>query len=299
MRNHFRDWTLVVATAAVVTILSLAVRPTAGQPQAYRAARLEGTAYPNLTGIWQALNTANYDLQHHAARPALALRPGPLGPVPMTEVLALGAVGGVPAGVGVVEGNEIPYQPWAAAQRKENSENWLTRDPEIKCYLPGVPRATYLPYPFQIIQSTNKIMIVYEFASATRTIHMDDVGPSPVDTWMGQSVGRWEGDTLVVDVTSFNGQTWFDRAGNFHSDALHVVERYTPLSAHHLMYEVTIEDPKVFTRPWKIRMPLYRRMESNLQLSEYKCVEFVEELMYGHLRKVPLPRRLTAIPVIQ
>ena len=110
---------------------------------------------------------------------------------------------------------------------------------------------------------------------------------SPIDTWMGHSRGRWEGETLVVDVTSFNGQTWFDRAGNFHSDALHVVERYTAISPDALMYEVTIEDPKVFTRPWKMSMPLYRRLEKNIQLLEFKCVEFVEELMYGHLRKKP------------
>ena len=100
---------------------------------------------------------------------------------------------------------------------------------------------------------------------------------------MGWSRGRWEGDTLVVDVTDFNDQTWFDRAGNFHSDALHVVERYTAVSPYHLMYEVTIEDPKVFTRPWKMRMPLYRRFENDKQILEYKCVEFVEEQMYGHL----------------
>jgi len=159
----------------------------------------------------------------------------------------------------------------------------LTRDPEIKCYLPGVPRATYMPYPFQILQSTNKILIAYEFAGATRTIHMEDAGSSPSDTWMGWSRGHWEGDTLVVDVTSFNDQTWFDRAGNFHSEALHVIERYTPVSPYHLMYEATIEDPKVFTRPWKISLPLYRRYEKDAAVLEYKCVEFVEELLYGQL----------------
>jgi len=140
-----------------------------------------------------------------------------------------------------------------AARKKENAENWLTRDPEIKCYLPGVPRATYLPYPFQILESTNKILIAYEFAGATRTIHMDDVGSSPADTWMGWSRGHWEGDTLVVDVTSFNDQTWFDRAGNFHSEALHVVERYTRIDYNTINYEATLEDPKALTRPWTIQ----------------------------------------------
>ena len=149
--------------------------------------------------------------------------------------------------------------------------------------MPGVPRATYMPYPFQILQGTSKILIAYEFAGATRTIHMDEVADSPSPSWMGWSRGRWEGDTLVVDVTDFNEETWFDRAGNFHSDALHVVERYTPVGPHHLMYEATIEDPKVFTRPWKMRMPLYRRFEPDTQVLEYKCVEFVEQLMYGEL----------------
>ena len=164
---------------------------------------------------------------------------------------------------------------------QENAEHWLERDPEVKCFLPGVPRATYMPYPFQIFQGTDKILIAYEYAGASRTIHMDDVGNSPSPTWMGWSRGRWEGETLVVDVTGFNGQAWFDRAGNFHSDGLHVVERYTPLSPGHLMYEATIDDPNVFTEPWEIRMPLYRRLEADKQLLEYECVEFVEQLMYG------------------
>jgi hypothetical protein len=155
--------------------------------------------------------------------------------------------------------------------------------------MPGVPRATYLPYPFQVIQGTDKIMIVYGFAEANRTIHMDreNPEPAPIDSWMGRSHGRWEGDTLVVDVAGFNGQAWFDRAGNFASDTLHVVERYTPIGPNALMYEATIEDPNVFTRPWKMSMPLYRRLEENAQVLEFKCVEFSEELLYGDLRKQP------------
>jgi hypothetical protein len=227
--------------------------------------------HPNLSGIWQALNTANWDIQQHAAQP---------GPV-----VALGAVGAVPPGLGIVNGNELPYLPAAAAKKKENFENRLTSDPEIKCSMPGVPRATYMPYPFQIIQTPKYVLMAYEYAAATRTIFMDKGPPSPADSWMGHSVGNWEGDTLVVDVTAQNDESWFDRAGNFHSDALHVVERYTPLTADALTYEATIEDPKVFSRPWKISMPLYRRLEKNAQLMEFKCVEFVEELMYGHLRK--------------
>ena len=171
------------------------------------------------------------------------------------------------------------------AKKKENAANWLTLDPEIKCYMPGIPRATYMPYPFQIVQTPTHILMAYEFASASRTIYMNSKDESPGRHLDGLVARQWEGDTLVVDVTSFNDQTWFDRAGNFHSEALHVVERYTPVSRDVLQYEATIEDPKVFTRPWKMSMPLYRRVEKNAQLLEYKCVEFVEELMYGHLRK--------------
>jgi hypothetical protein len=243
---------------------------------------------PDLNGIWQALNTANYDLQAHTARPAMAVRPGPVGPVPAAPVVALGAVGAVPAGLGVVEGDEIPYQPWAAAKKKENQANWITLDPEIKCYLPGVPRATYMPYPFQIFQSNTAMFIAYEYAGAVRNVYLKDPGPPPLDAWMGQSVGRWDRDTFVIDVTGFNDQSWFDRSGNFHSEALHVVERYTLIDRDHIQYEATIEDPKVFTRPWKISMPLYRHVNRNARLQQFKCVEFVEELMYGHLRKTPL-----------
>jgi hypothetical protein len=294
MRTGLRRALIAVAAVAVVAALWTQVPPASSQSEAYQAPRTSD-GVPDLNGIWQALNTANYDIQSHPARPALAVLPAPpragapgldrAAPIelPALPVRALGAAGGVPAGEGVVEGNEIPYQPWAAAKKKENAEHWLERDPEIKCFMPGVPRATYMPYPFQILQGTDKILIAYEFAGTTRTIHMDEVGNSPTSTWMGWSRGRWEGETLVVDVTDFNDQTWFDRAGNFHSDALHVVERYTPVSPYHLMYEVTIEDPKVFTRPWKMRMPLYRRLEENKQILEYKCVEFVEQLMYGHL----------------
>jgi hypothetical protein len=152
--------------------------------------------------------------------------------------------------------------------------------------MPGVPRATYMPYPFQIVQgSNNTILISYEFTSATRIVRMNWTQESPADAWMGWSRGRWEGDTLVVDVTGLREETWLDRAGDFHSDKLHVVERYTPMSPYHMQYEATLDDPKVYTRPWKISFPLYRRMEKNLQLLEFKCVPFTEELLYGRFRK--------------
>ena len=287
-------WVAVVIASALAGAALWAHLPQSKAAAAYQAPRT-ADGVPDLSGVWQAVNTANFDIQAHPARPALAIIPAiprtatpglvraTHADLPAPSVRALGAVGGVPAGAGVVEGNEIPYQPWALARKKENADHWLERDPEIKCFMPGVPRATYMPYPFQILQGSTKILIAYEFAGATRTIPLDTVGDSPSPTWMGWSRGRWEGETLVVEVTDFNEDTWFDRAGNFHSDALRVVERYTRAGPDHLEYEATIEDPKVFTRPWKIRMPLYRRQEPDAQILEYKCVEFVEQLMYGQL----------------
>jgi hypothetical protein len=255
-----------------IALLALLLPILASGQTAYRAPRT-ADGKPNLNGIWQALNTADWDLQGHAAAK---------GPVP-----SLGAVFAVTPGLGVVEGDEIPYLPAAAAKKKENQANWVKLDPEVKCYLPGVPRATYLPYPFQIVQSQKNIMMSYEYAGAVRVIHMEAPTKAPADSWMGWSNGHWEGETLVVDVTSLNEDTWFDHAGNFHSDALHVVERYTPRSADTLNYEATIEDSKTFSRPWKISMPLYRHVEKNARLLEYKCPEFAEEIMYGPLRKKP------------
>jgi hypothetical protein len=287
MRNRFTHITIAAAAAAVAAA-ALAGGPLWGQPARPQIPRTKD-GKPDLNGIWQVLNTANYDLQAHTARAGMAVRPGPTGqPVPAAPLVPLGTVVSVPAGVGVVDGDEIPYQPWAAEKKKENQENWLTRDPEIKCYLPGVPRATYLPFPFQIFQSHSAMFIAYEYAGAVRNIYLKDPGPPPLDSWMGQSVGRWEGDAFVVHVTGFNDQTWLDRSGNFHSEALTVVERYTMTGPNHIDYEATLEDPKVFTRPWKIRMPLYRHVNRDARLQQFKCVEFVEELMYGHLRKTPL-----------
>ncbi len=270
--------------SAILTIACAAL-----SAQTYRAPRTDG-GHPDLNGIWQALNEANYDLEAHVARPAMALRLGPYGPVPAAPVLALGAVGAVPPGMGVVEGGTIPYLPAALAKRKENQEHWLTEDPEIKCYLPGVPRATYMPYPFQIFENAGTVFIAYEYAGAVRNIYMKDPGPAPVDSWMGQSVGHWEGETLVVDVTSLADSSWLDRSGNYHSDQLHVVERYTRTSPDVISYEATLEDKEVYSRPWKIKMPLYRRQEAGVQIMDFKCAEFVEELIYGRFRKKPLDK---------
>jgi len=229
-------------SAVAITVLA---RPAAGQ-----ALPRAADGKPDLSGIWQALNTANWNILAHAAD------------------------GDMPAGLGVVEGDEIPYQPWAAAQQKENFANRAAADPESKCFLPGVPRATYMPYPFQIFQTPAHIAITYEYVHAVRRVFMTGPHPGGIEWFMGDSRGRWEGDTLVVDVTQFTDQTWLDRSGNFHSAALHVVERYRPIDANHINYEATIDDPKVFTRPWKMSMVLYRRLDAGMRILENECYAF-------------------------
>lgn len=286
MRRRVSRW-IAGLTLAAVTAPALAATAAGGD---YVAPRAPGGKHPDLNGIWQVLNTANYDIERHAARHSLQLRDGPHGPLPAVDVLKLGAVGAVPPGLGVVEGGPLPYTPEGLEKKRENAANWIDRDPEVKCYLPGVPRATYMPQPFQIQQSADALLIMYQYANAVREVYMEDVGEAPVDSWMGQSVGRWEGDTLVVEVTGLNDQTWFDRAGNHHSDRMTVTERYTPMGPNHLHYEATIDDPVTFTRPWKMSMPLYRRMEPGARLLDFRCVEFVEELLYGEWRRQPLPR---------
>jgi hypothetical protein len=262
------------STAAAELIAAwLLLGATAAAAQIPRAAN----GKPDLSGIWQALGTAHWDLEDHA----------PQAPA----IHQMGAVGAVPGGRGFVQGGAIPYQPWAAEKKQLNFANRLAEDPEIKCYMPGVPRATYLPFPLQIVQTQRDIFIAYEFANADRKINMGEPTEFPYGTWMGWSNGRWDGDTLVVDVTGLNGMSWLDRAGNFTSEEAHVVERYTPIDRDHLRYDVTIEDPTVFTRPWTLSMPLYRRVDDDAQLVEFRCVEFTEQLLYGDLEKKPSDAR--------
>ena len=244
------------AAAPANTVAAAASTPSApgGEQAPAAASGYDGPrtpeGQPDLNGFWQVLSTAAWDIRPHNARD------------------------GIPAGLGVVEGGGIPYQPWAAEQQQENYANRLTADPVRQCYLPGVPRVTYMPFPFRILQTPDHVVITYEFAHAVRIVYTDgSPHPLPNDFWMGDSRGHWEGDTLVVDTTHFNGRTWLDAAGNFHSEALHVVERYTPTTPYHIDYEVTLEDPNVFTRPWTMRMPLYRRVEERLQILDYDCVD--------------------------
>ena len=231
------------------------------------------TSQPDLSGIWQAVNTAHWNVEGHTAKK-----------MPVTGVI--GAYGGMLAGTSVVVGGEIPYRADALAAREVNQADWANLDPAAKCYVPGIPRQTYMPAPFQILQTDSEIFIAYEWGSNSRSIFMDRPGTSaPLPSWMGYSLGRWEGGTLIVDVTSQMTDTWFDAAGNYHSGSLHVEERYRMIDENHIEYQALITDPEVFTEPWTIRMPLYRRIEEDARLLEYKCIEYAEDLLYDHLRQ--------------
>jgi hypothetical protein len=276
-----RAATIVVAAVAFAAVLSV----RSGEGQTYTAPRT-ASGQPDLNGFWQALNTAHWDLEPHTAAP---------GPV-----LQLGAAYAVPPGQGVVVDGPIPYRPDAFAKKKQYAANALREDAEVKCYLPGVPRVMYMPYPVQIVQSDSTILMMSEFASAQRTIYIGGKSSPPADTWMGWSNARWESDTLVIDSRGFMGGTisaldpegaiqvrFLDRAGNYHTDGLHVIERIRRIGPDHLSYQATIEDPNVYTRPWTISMPLYRRLEPGMQLGEFKCEEFVSDLVYGKYQKAP------------
>jgi hypothetical protein len=269
---------VVVACLAIVmaSLVSVAGQQNSAPAAAYRAPRTKD-GKPDLNGIWEAMNTANFDIAPHNASSA-----------PLKIEAVIGALAATPPGLGIVEGGILPYLPAALKQRKENFEKRFAEDPEAKCYLPGVPRFMYMPYPFQIIQSTDHIAMVSEYKGALRDVYMNSTKKAPADSWMGWSNGKWDGETLVIDTTGFNDRSWFDRSGDFHSEDLHVVERITAGSPYHLNYEATIEDPQVFSKPFKISMPLYRRMEKNIEIQEYRCVEYSEELIYGKYRKVPL-----------
>jgi hypothetical protein len=258
---------LGTACLAVAVVLGLS-QPLAAQER-QRPQRIAGK--PNLNGIWQALNGANWNLEGHSS-------------APLDRFWELGAIAAVPAGQSVVAGGEIPYRPEALAKRDENRAGWPASDPEAKCYMPGIPRATYMPYPFEIVQGEGDVILfTYTYANANRPVYMKDHQIAPVDLWMGRSNGSWDGDTLVIEVNSNIDQTWLDRAGNYHSNAMVVTERYTPVDDHLMRYEATIDDPMVFSRPWTIRMPLYRHMEENARLLEFNCVEYSEKLLYGDL----------------
>lgn len=253
--------------AAGIAVLAL------GSVSAATPATLPSTVagHPNLSGLWQSFGNGDWDIQSHGSE---------AGPF-----YQLGAIGAIPPGQGIVEGEEIPYLPAALEQKKKNLANRWKEDPVIKCYMPGIPRANYMPFPFEIVQSQKNILFAYEFGSENRVVNMGKPEEAVTDTWMGTSNGHWVGNTLVVDVTGFNGMAWFDRAGNYASDSLHVVERWSLLDPNTMNYEATIEDPKTFSGPWKVNVILYRHREAGARLLEFKCVEYTEELIYGDLRR--------------
>jgi len=298
MPNGFRKLTLITA---LTTLGVMACSPSdtqsttsstaapAAEAQSASVAAIPRTpdGKPDFNGIWQVLTTANNNLEPAPPKSAFSMVPGDFVPVPSPQVVAFGAVGAVPASQGVITTNNgsIPYKPEALARRDENREMWLERDPEIKCFMPGVPRATYMPHPFQIFQSNSAFFIAYSFAGAVRNIYLEDPGEAPIDSWMGQSYGTWDGDTFVVEVSGLIDQTWYDRAGNYRSWESKVTERYTMIDKNTIEYTATIVDPQLYTEPWTISMPLYRRLEKDFELPQFKCVEFVEELLFGRFRK--------------
>jgi hypothetical protein len=264
MRNRFFGAILTMA------LMSSALLPSASAQQVNRPAAIAG--HPNFNGIWQALNTAYWNLEAHSAEN-------------IDNFWELGAIAAIPAGKSVVRGGTIPYLPAALEQRNKNRAAWPAADPEAKCYMLGVPRATYHNMPFQIFQGNGDLLMVYPFEATNRIIYMNDKTEPPVDSWMGKSSGSWEGNVLVIVTVGQNEKSWLDRAGNFHTNQLKVTERFTLMDADHIRYEATLEDPKTFSRPWTIEMPLYRVIDQNAQLLEHKCVPFADKLLYHDLER--------------
>jgi hypothetical protein len=230
--------------------------------------------HPNLNGIWQAIDGADNGLEPHSA----GTSPGP------KSERELGALAAIPASLGFVEGGVIPYKPETKATRDANMKAGPAKDPEANCCLPGIPRATYARgLPFQIIQGGGDILMAYEYDSANRVIQIGPIGTPPIDTWMGTSYGRWEGKTLVVTTLAQNGESWLDRTGDYLTNTATVTERFTLKDHDHMDYTAEIDDPSVYTKPWRIHMTLYRRVEPNAQILEFKCVPFAEMHLYGDL----------------
>jgi len=257
---------ILFLTTALLTTLS-------GQAQQLEMdTTLDGR--PNLNGVRKAINTAHWNLEAHSAE-GLDRR-----------FWQMGAIAAIPAGSSVLkDGGTIPYLPQALEQRNANRAGWPQEDPEAKCYMLGIPRATYHDIPFQIFQGgrDDDLLMIYPFAASQRVVHMNETTGLPLDAWMGKSNGRWEGDTLVVTTLNQNGMTWLDRAGNHASYQLVVTERFTLLGPNHIWYEATMEDPQTYSEPWTIEMPLYRLVDDNAQTFEHKCVPFADDLLYWDL----------------
>jgi len=258
-----------------------ALLSSAGAQELKRPETIGG--HPNFNGIWQALNTAYWNLEAHSAQA-------------LDQFWPLGAIASIPAGKSMLKGGgTIPYLPQALEQRNKNRAGWPMNDPEAKCYMLGVPRVTYHDMPFQISQGSADadLLMVYPFAATNRIIYMKDHAEPAVNTWMGKSMGSWEGNVLVITTIDQNEKTWLDRAGNFHSDQLKVTERFRLLDKDHIAYEATMEDPMVFSKPWTIAMPLYRIIDQNAEILEHKCVPFADKLLYSDLMHLEPPKPVT------
>jgi hypothetical protein len=279
-RMHISKPARLTSAALLITALALAGCEQAAEPQATEATgdAVSATAptdtlggHPNLNGIWQAMNSAYWNLEAHNA-------------VALDNHWKLGAIGAIPAGNSVIRGGgTIPYLPEALAKRDANVADWPAQDPEAKCYMLGIPRATYHNMPFQIFQSDSDMLMVYPFAATNRAITMSEPALPPIDTWMGESFGAWDGDTLVVTTLGQHDQSWLDRAGNHHSAQLRVTERFSLIDKDHMQYEATLEDPETYSEPWTIELVLYRNVDQNAQLFEHKCVPFADRLLYSDL----------------
>jgi hypothetical protein len=254
---------MILRLISVALCLGALLSAQAEQPAQKAPFKRLANGKPNMQGYWQTRNffTA-FDLEEH----------------PVEEF-------GIPKGKGVIvdpPDGKIPYQPWALEKKKDILEHHLFDDPQAHCWLSGVPRQMYTPFGFQILQPPGAVVLLYEAFHSFRIIPLNGKRhpASEIRMFEGDSRGKWEGDTLVVDVTNQNDKTWFDMSGNFHSDQLHVVERYTPVDLNTIRYEATLDDPKVYTRPWKIQFDLGRNPDPHYEQMEYACVEGVQDLQH-------------------
>ena len=233
----------MMATVAI-TVFSIGAATAA---ETYKAPRT-ADGQPDLQGIWEVKTSPDKDLEKAKG---LIVEP---------------------------KNGKIPYLPGALNQKKENAKSADAQDPLNKCFMPGVPRINLLQHPFQIFQTPNQISIAYEYIHNFRNIYLKRTQHmEQIDFWQGDSLGRWDGDTLVVDVADLNDQTWFDKAGDYHSDQLHVEERYTRTGPDTMLYEATITDPKTFSAPWKIRETLHRDTKPNARILEFECQYLADE----------------------
>lgn len=246
----------LLAAAIIIAAAGLSA-PAAAADLDYMPTTPQGT--PDLQGIWTAWNTAQYGLEAHSG--ATGIRPG--------KSFVVEPANGM-----------IPYVPVARSQQQDNLLHRFERDSVYtSCYMTGVPRFVTSGFPFQIFQTERYIMLASEYAHMLRYVYMDrdEHIYEGLDFWNGDSIGRWEGNTLVVDTVNFNDETWLDASGNHHSTQLHVIEKFTRTSEDHMRYVAIVEDPGVLTQPFTIEMELHRDSDPYAQLLEYECHAYFED----------------------